>query len=105
MTKRDLIDEVEKRYPRLSAPDAEIVVSAVFDSMTDALACGGRIEMRGFGSFVVKHRQAREGRNPKTGSVVPVAAKRVPFFKAGKELKRRVNGKSAPNSAREESDG
>jgi integration host factor subunit beta len=60
MTKRDLIDEVMKRYPRLSTRDAESVVNAVFDSMADALACGGRIEMRGFGTFVLKHRQARE---------------------------------------------
>jgi integration host factor subunit beta len=96
MTKRDLIDEVMKRYPRLSTRDAEAVVNLVFDSMTDALACGGRIEMRGFGTFVLKHRQAREGRNPKTGAVVAVAAKRVPWFKVGKELKLRVNGKPVP---------
>ncbi len=94
MTKRDLIDEVVKLYPRFSGRDAEIMVNAVFDSMTEALARGERIEIRGFGSFVVKHRQAREGRNPKTGALVPVAAKRVPFFKVGKELKLRVDGKS-----------
>jgi integration host factor subunit beta len=96
MTKRDLIDEVVKIYPRFSGRDAEVMVNAVFDSMTDALARGERIEIRGFGSFVVKHRQAREGRNPKTGALVPVAAKRVPFFKVGKELKLRVDGKQAP---------
>jgi integration host factor subunit beta len=105
MTKRDLIDEVVKLYPRLFASDAEVMVNGVFDSMTDALARGGRIEIRGFGSFVVKHRQAREGRNPKTGALVQVAAKRVPFFKAGKELKLRVGGKPVPNSAGEASDG
>jgi integration host factor subunit beta len=99
MTKRDLIDEVVKCYPRLSGAAAEIVVNGVFDSMTDALARGARIEIRGVGTFVVKHRQAREGRNPKTGALVPVAAKRVPFFKAGKELKVRVNGKPVPTSA------
>jgi len=93
MTKRDLIDEVVKLYPRFSGRDAEVMVNAVFDSMTEALARGERIEIRGFGSFVVKHRQAREGRNPKTGALVPVAAKRVPFFKVGKELKLRVDGK------------
>jgi integration host factor subunit beta len=93
MTKRDLIDEVVKIYPRFSGRDAEVMVNAVFDSMTEALARGERIEIRGFGSFVVKHRQAREGRNPKTGALVPVAAKRVPFFKVGKELKLRVDGK------------
>jgi integration host factor subunit beta len=105
MTKRDLIDEVVKLYPRLSDSDAEVVVTGVFDSMTDALARGGRIEIRGFGSFVAKHRQAREGRNPRTGAPVQVAAKRVPFFKAGKTLKLRVGGKPVPGSAGEASDG
>ncbi len=93
MTKRDLIDEVVRLYPRFSRRDAEVMVNAVFDSMTKALAGGERIEIRGFGSFVVKHRQAREGRNPKTGEIVPVMAKKVPFFKVGKELKLRVDGK------------
>jgi integration host factor subunit beta len=101
MTKRDVIDEVVRIYPRFSGRDAEIMVNAVFDSMTDALARGERIEIRGFGSFVVKHRQAREGRNPKTGALVPVAAKRVPFFKVGKELKLRVDGKPVSESERE----
>jgi integration host factor subunit beta len=94
MTKRDLIDEVMKGYSQLARRDAELVVNGVFDSMTQALARGDRIEIRGFGSFVVKQRRAREGRNPKTGAVVPVAAKRVPFFKVGKELRLRVDGKA-----------
>ena len=94
MTKRDLIDEVLKQFPRFSRRDAEVMVNAVFDSMTDALTRGQRIEIRGFGSFVVKRRQAREGRNPKTGAVVSVNEKRVPFFKVGKELRLRVDGKS-----------
>jgi integration host factor subunit beta len=98
MTKRDLIDEVVKLYPRFSRRDAEVMVNAVFESMTEALLRDERIEIRGFGSFVVKHRQAREGRNPKTGDVVSVAAKRVPFFKVGKELKLRVDGKPVPSS-------
>ena len=93
MTKRDLIEEVAKAFPQLARRDAEVVVNAVFDTMTDALVPGDRIEIRGFGSFVVKHRQAREGRNPKTGALVPVQAKRVPFFKVGKELRLRVDGK------------
>jgi integration host factor subunit beta len=93
MTKRDLIEEVAKAFPQLARRDAEVVVNAVFDTMTDALVRGDRIEIRGFGSFVVKQRQAREGRNPKTGAVVPVDAKRVPFFKVGKELRLRVDGK------------
>ena len=93
MTKRDLIDEVLKQFSRFSRRDAEVMVNTVFDSMTTALTKGERIEIRGFGSFVVKHRQAREGRNPKTGTLVAVLAKRVPFFKVGKELRLRVDGK------------
>ncbi len=80
MTKRDLIDEVNKRFPHLSRRDSEVIINAIFDSMVDALAQGDRIEIRGFGSFVVKHRRARQGRNPKSGVLVSVAAKRVPFF-------------------------
>jgi len=93
MTKRGLIDEVVKRFPRFSRREAEVMVNAVFDSLTSALTRGERIEIRGFGSFVVKQRQAREGRNPKTGALVDVHAKRVPFFKVGKELRLRVDGK------------
>ena len=92
MTKRDLIEEVAQQYPRFSRRDAEVMVNAVFDSMTDALAKGERIEIRGFGSFIVKQRAAREGRNPRTGDIVSVAAKRVPLFKVGKELRLRVDG-------------
>ena len=92
MTRRDLIEEVVLLYPKFSRNDAEVIVKAVFESMAEALTRGERIEIRGFGSFVVKYRQAREGRNPKTGRVVPVAAKRIPFFKVGKELKLRVDG-------------
>lgn len=93
MTKRNLIDEIVRLYPRYSRRDAEAMVNAVFASMAEALRRDERIEIRGFGSFVVKHRRAREGRNPKTGETVSVAAKRVPFFKVGKELKLRVDGK------------
>ena len=98
MTKRELIDEVMKLYPQFSRRDAEIMVNAVFESMTEALSRDERIEVRGFGSFVIKHRQAREGRNPKTGELVSVAAKRLPFFKVGKELKLRVDGRPVPDS-------
>ena len=93
MTKHDLIEEVARLYPRYSRRDAEVIVNSVFDSMAEALHQGERIEIRGFGSFVVKQRRAREGRNPKTGAVVAVEAKRVPFFKVGKELRLRVDGK------------
>jgi integration host factor subunit beta len=93
MTKRDLIDEVVRLYPQYSRRDAEVIVNAVFASMANTLRSGGRIEIRGFGSFIVKQRQGREGRNPRTGRVVSVPAKRVPFFKVGKELRLRVDGK------------
>lgn len=93
MTKRELVDEINKRFPYLSRRDSEVIINAIFDAITGALAEGGRIEIRGFGSFVVKHRRAREGRNPKTGQAVSVAAKRIPFFKVGKELKLRVDHK------------
>jgi integration host factor subunit beta len=92
VTKRDLIEEVAQQYPRFSRRDAEVMVNAVFDSMTEALAKGERIEIRGFGSFMIKQRAAREGRNPRTGAVVAVAAKKVPLFKVGKELRLRVDG-------------
>ena len=108
MTKRDLIEELLKQFPRFARRDAEVMVNTVFDTMTEALCRGDRIEIRGFGSFVVKHRQAREGRNPKTGALVPVAAKRVPFFKVGKELKLRVDGKQPagePSSSTTEAPG
>jgi len=91
VTKRDLIEEIAQHYPRFSRRDAEVIVNAVFDSMTDALAKGERIEIRGFGSFIVKQRSSREGRNPRTGAVVSVAAKKVPLFKVGKELRLRVD--------------
>ncbi len=96
ITKRDLIEEVAQHYPRFSRRDAEVMVNAVFDSMTEALVRTERIEIRGFGSFIVKQRPAREGRNPRTGAVVNVAAKKVPLFKVGKELRLRVDGQPLP---------
>lgn len=99
MTKRGLIEELVRLYPRYSRRDAEVMVNSVFGSMAEALRRNDRIEIRGFGSFVVKHRRAREGRNPKSGMTVAVAAKRVPFFKVGKELKLRVDGKTVEQTA------
>ena len=93
MTKRELIEAVINARSNIPRREAEALVNSVFASLAEALARGERIEIRGFGSFVVKHRQAREGRNPKTGAVVDVHAKRVPFFKVGKELRLRVDGK------------
>ena len=95
MTKRGLIDEVSKKFPHLSRRDSEVIINSIFESMIEAMGNGERIEIRGFGSFVVKHRRAREGRNPKSGVLVSVAAKRVPFFKVGKELRLRVDGKAS----------
>jgi integration host factor subunit beta len=91
MTKSGLIEKVAELTPHVSKKDTEIVVNTIFDSMTEALKKGERIEIRGFGSFQVKVREAREGRNPKTGEEVQIPAKRTPFFKVGKELKERVN--------------
>jgi len=93
MTKRDLIQKLAERVKNLSQKDAEMIVNTVFESMTEALAAGDRIEIRGFGSFLVKQRRAREGRNPRSGDKVFVAQKKVPFFKVGKELKERVDTK------------
>ncbi|MBI4236902.1 MAG: integration host factor subunit beta [Deltaproteobacteria bacterium] len=91
MNKSDLITAVSERLPTLAFRDVEIIVNNIFDSMTGALVQGGRIEIRGFGSFEVRVRQPRAGRNPKTGTSVAVGTRRVPFFKVGKELRERVN--------------
>ncbi len=99
MTKRGLIEELLRLYPQYSRRDSEVMVNAVFSSMGDSLRRNDRIEIRGFGSFVVKNRRAREGRNPKSGKPVVVAAKRVPFFKVGKELKQRVDAKDVSSTA------
>ena len=93
MTKSELIEIIARKQKHLPAKDVELAVKHLLEIMSDALANGERIEIRGFGSFVVKQRQAREGRNPKTGELVAVHAKRVPFFKVGKELRLRVDGK------------
>src|SRR5262247_3838603 len=89
MTKSGLIEAVAERTPHISKKDTEIVVNTIFDSMALALREGERIEIRGFGSFQVK---AREARNPKTGEPVHISAKRTPFVKVGKELKEMVDG-------------
>lgn len=91
MTKSGLIEAVLARMPHLSSKDVEVVVNTMFDSMIAALEREERIEIRGFGSFSVRHRRPRTGRNPKTGEEIAVPAKRVPFFTVGHELKERVN--------------
>ena len=94
MTKSELIDKIAAVQGQLSARDIELAVKMILDYMAEALAEGERIEIRGFGSFIVKNRDARTGLNPKTGASVEVPAKRVPFFKAGKELRERVDAET-----------
>jgi integration host factor subunit beta len=91
MTKSELIARLAARFPQLVAKDADLSVKMVLDAMTDALAQGDRIEIRGFGSFSLNYRPPRIGRNPKSGVKVQVPAKYVPHFKAGKELRERVD--------------
>ena len=91
MTRSDLINKLAERYSQLLAKDAELAVKVILDTMSEVLARGGRIEIRGFGSFSLNYRPPRVGRNPKSGEKVQVPAKYVPHFKAGKELRERVD--------------
>jgi integration host factor subunit beta len=91
MTKSELIAELAASNPHLRHADVELIVATVFDQITRALADGHRVELRGFGAFSTKQRPARTGRNPRTGEPVPVDAKLVPFFRAGREFRARVN--------------
>jgi integration host factor subunit beta len=95
MTRSDLITRLAERYPQLLAKDAELAVKVVLDTMASTLMRGGRIEIRGFGSFALNYRPPRVGRNPKSGDKVQVPAKYVPHFKAGKELRERVDNHPA----------
>ena len=92
MIKSELIQQIAEDNPHLYQRDVERIVSTVFEEITAALSRGDRVELRGFGAFSVKKRDARVGRNPRTGSAVKVPEKQVPFFKAGKELRERMNG-------------
>ena len=91
MIRSELVQKLCSDFPDLSQREVENVVSAVFDSITDQLAQGGRVELRGFGAFSTRQRDARTGRNPRTGEAVDVDAKRVPYFKPGKEMRERLN--------------
>lgn len=91
MTKSELIQRLAERNPHLYLRDLEKIVETIFDEITSALAKGDRVELRGFGAFSVKEREARTGRNPRTGEAVHVEAKRLPFFKTGKALRERLN--------------
>lgn len=94
MIKSELIQKIADENPHLIQRDVERIVSTVFEEITAALARGDRVELRGFGAFSVKTREARTGRNPRTGEAVPVPEKVVPFFKTGKDLRERMNGGS-----------
>ncbi len=91
MTRSDLIVKLAGLYPQLLGKDAELAVKVILDSLATTLTSGGRIEIRGFGSFALNYRPPRMGRNPKSGDKVQVPAKYVPHFKAGKELRERVD--------------
>ena len=98
MTKSELIDRLAAQFPQLVAKDAELAVKMILDAMAESLAKGERIEIRGFGSFGLNYRPPRTGRNPKSGERVQVPEKHVPHFKAGKELRERVDFKEMKKS-------
>lgn len=98
MTRSDLIAALAARFTHLTAKDAEIAVKEILDAIGNSLAHGGRVEIRGFGSFSVNCRPARNGRNPKSGETVSVPAKYVPHFKAGKEMRERVEESAKPEA-------
>lgn len=91
MIKSELVQIIANKNPHLFQRDVENIVNAIFDEITDTLADGNRVELRGFGALGVKRRPPREGRNPRTGDTVMVEEKWVPFFKTGKELRERLN--------------
>ena len=93
MTKTELIKKITERSDDITKKQTEIVVETLFESIKDALASGERVEIRRFGNFTLRKRNARKARNPKTGVVVDVPPKKVPFFKVGKELKEMVDRK------------
>ena len=93
MIRSELIQKIAEENPPLFQRDVEKIVNTIFEEITNAMARGDRVELRGFGAFSVKKREARIGRNPRTGETVPVEEKYVPFFKTGKLLRDRLNGK------------
>ena len=91
MTKSELIEQLSDEHNILNKKEAETVINLIFSGISDALSQGDRVEIRGFGSFSVRERQAREARNPKSGELVKIASRKTPFFKTGKELRQRVD--------------
>lgn len=94
MTKSELIEAVAAKVSNFSRKDIEIIVDTLFDSMSTSLSKGDKVEIRGFGSFKIKEREGRQGRNPKSGENIFIESKRVPFFKAGKEIRERINNET-----------
>ncbi len=90
MTKSELIQRLSKRYPHLYQRDIEVLVNTMFDEITKALATGNRVELRGFGAFSVREREARAARNPKNGAMVSVGSRNAIYFRTGKELRERI---------------
>lgn len=99
-TRSDLVSALSERFGQLAQRDAELAVKTILDAMTEALARGHRIEIRGFGSFTVTHRPSRVGRNPRSGEQVIVPEKRVPHFKAGKALRESVDAGVVPGASK-----
>jgi integration host factor subunit beta len=93
MIKSELIEKIAESYPHLFLRDVEKIVNAILDEISGAMERGDRVELRGFGAFSVKDRDPRNGRNPRTGEPVSVDGKKVPFFKTGKDLRKRLNEK------------
>lgn len=91
MTKSELIEIVSSKVNNFSRKDIEIIVDTLFESMSSSLSQGDKVEIRGFGSFKIKDRDGRQGRNPKSGENIFIDSKKVPFFKAGKEIRERIN--------------
>ena len=91
MIRSELVQHLSKENPGLSLREIELIVSVFFDQITERLAKGGRVELRGFGAFSTRAREGRTGRNPRTGTSVSIEAKRVPYFKPGKEIRERLN--------------
>ena len=91
MTKSELITYITEKNPHLYQRDVERIITTIFEEITTALSKGDRVELRGFGAFSIKQRNARIGRNPRTGDTVKVSAKRVPYFKTGKQLRNMLN--------------
>ncbi len=91
MTKSELIEKISEKVDGLSKKQTEVIVETIFESIKESLARGGKVEIRGFGNFRLRSRNARKARNPKTGEAVDVPPKKVPYFKVGKELREMVN--------------